>query len=119
RGQHQHVRAQRQRPREVHVDEGHSRGNAMKQLFDSAIRFVLGVLRFIHEKCWTEPERSRGATWTVAFWLCVMCVVRLCSLMPRTAWPSALVLIACLLVLRWENAKPKKLGRPLPYRRRR
>jgi hypothetical protein len=77
-------------------------------------RVVSGICRFLWRKCWQEPEQAKGAIWTVAFWVFVACFVLLAS----RQLLAALLMVAAFLVMRWRS-KPKRLGRPLPYRRRR
>lgn len=70
---------------------------------------------WLFEKCWTEPVSIKGWLWTLALYVALGCGVAIVQ--AGQVAPLALGLLA-LLVMNWQS-KPKKLGRPLPYRRRR
>ena len=91
----------------------------MNQILNQTFRMVSRMLGWLFEKCWTEPVNSRGPVWTTALWIFIACGVALLQVVPKTHYLVALIFALAWLVMRWENRKPKKLGRPLPYRRRR
>ena len=59
--------------------------------------------------------------WTILFWLTLLSGLVVASLLCKSR-EGALALLsffACSVWLDHLNSKPKRLGRPLPYRRRR
>ncbi len=90
----------------------------MSQILNQTFRMVTGMLTWLFEKCWTEPVNSRGPVWTTAFWIFIACAVSLVRVIPRSQLLTVLLFTGAWLVMRWQS-KPKKLGRDLPYRRRR
>ena len=83
---------------------------------NQALRFCLKVGNWLFQKLWAEPVAIKGWVWTVALFVAVgMGAV---IVQARQLGPLVLLLVA-LWVMNWQDSKPKKLGRPLPYRRRR
>lgn len=83
------------------------------------LRLCQQIAGWLFQKLWAEPVNSRGALWTACLWIFIACGLVLLRVIPPTHYLVALIFAVCWLVMRWENRRPKKLGKPLPYRRRR
>ena len=79
------------------------------------------VLGWLHKNFWRDPIEIKGVAYTLTFYIYILLGLAVGSIVcqsPGGVW----LLIAFSLVsmlLQYFNSKPKKLGRPLPYRRRR
>lgn len=79
------------------------------------------VLKWLHQRLWAEPKDIKGTVWTLTFYCYVLLGLAVGSIVCRTPG-GVFLLIAFSLVsmlLQHLNNKPTKLGRELPYRRRR
>ncbi|NOT32987.1 MAG: hypothetical protein HOP12_02330 [Candidatus Eisenbacteria bacterium] len=79
------------------------------------------VLKWLYLKTWKEPKDIRGVGWTILFWLTLLNGIVCSSYLCRTREGAIALLgfFACSAWLDHLNSKPKRLGRELPYRRRR
>jgi uncharacterized membrane protein SpoIIM required for sporulation len=91
----------------------------VNQLFNQALRWLSRIGGWLFKKCWTEPAQVRGWAWTLAFWVFVLCFVALLQVIPHEYFALPWLILASGAVMNWQNRRPKKLGRELPYRRRR
>jgi 4-amino-4-deoxy-L-arabinose transferase-like glycosyltransferase len=82
---------------------------------NQAIRFIQQTANWLSQKCWAEPVAIKGWLWTLALYVSLGCGVAIVQ--AGQLAPLILGLIA-LWVMKHES-RPKNLGRPLPYRRRR
>lgn len=87
----------------------------MMRLFQQALRLVLGLLRWLYTKLWKEPKDIRGAAWTAALYISIACAFEIAR--RGQLLPLAIGLLSLWVMKR--ESKPKRLGRPLPYWRKR
>lgn len=87
----------------------------MNQLLNQTFRMVSRILGWLFEKGWAEPVAIKGWIWTVALYLAIGCAAAIA----RAGQVAPLALgLGALWVMKRES-RPKRLGRELPYRRRR
>ena len=89
--------------------------------FSKLLHLVGAALRWLYDKLWRTPASIRGVPWTAALWTYLLCGFYLTDVLVQSGKPVLLPLILLTLasfVMRWQS-RPKKLGRPLPYKRRR
>ena len=87
----------------------------MNGLINSGFRFVTGLIRIVLDKLWSEPLQIKGAAFTVALYVCIVCAV----VIAVAGQIIPLLLGGMAFFVMQLKSKPKKLGRPLPYRRKR
>ena len=93
---------------------------AQPPVIDGIFKSVSKFFETIYEKCWKEPASIRGSLWAALWWVRVIAgVVLLQPIVASGHLLTALVLIGAHVALQKINSKPVRLGRPLPYRRRR
>jgi hypothetical protein len=88
----------------------------------TVFRLLWKLLGFLYLKLWKEPKDIRGPVWTTALWVYLLCGLYLVDVLYESHKPVTVPLLCATgawWVMSWQNGKPKKLGRPLPYRRRR
>jgi len=79
---------------------------------------VKRIMHWLVQKAWTEPAAIKGVTWTICFWVLVVLGFSATATLFSVGKGIYVPIMGVALVL-MKIQKPKKLGRPLPYRRRR
>lgn len=78
------------------------------------------LARWLYLNLWKKPKDIRGVAWTVCFYLALMLgFIFWTKVSQRGLLLDGLLWAGAWWLFQYLNSKPRRLGRPLPYRRRR
>ena len=93
----------------------------MDSVFSGIMKALASVFRVLYRELWKKPKDIRGLGWTLTFYAHVLLGFAIATIVCEKpgGWQLVLAYIVVTALLNHLNGRPVRLGRPLPYGRRR